>query len=169
MKENFYIFLDIEGVLYDWQFIRKNKKCKEDIIKTFNPESVKALNKLILNLEKYFNVNLVISSTWRRNMLETEKVLKQNKVYTECFIDRIGSNHMSCYRGKEIQDYLKYKNETKNFVIIDDEWFDYVQVFGMEKVIKTHLIHGSLNMAQVNKFLQTFDNKLKNISNFEIC
>ena len=80
--ENFYIFLDIDGVLYDWVFVKQQiamkKQKKGGIIKTFNPESISALNMLIFELEKKYNVNLVISSTWRHDLGYAINVLYAN-------------------------------------------------------------------------------------------
>ena len=80
--KSFYIFLDIDGVLYDWDFIinevesgRMQRGC---FIKTFKPESMYALNYLIQELSKNFDVKLVISSTWRSNLPFTIDTLKNN-------------------------------------------------------------------------------------------
>ena len=49
--KNFYIFLDIDGVMYDWDWIiaetNAGKMTRGEAIKKFKPESVNALNYLI--------------------------------------------------------------------------------------------------------------------------
>ena len=81
--KNFYIFLDIDGVLNDIEHIKKvhMSGIKENATKIFNPESVLALNNLINYLSQNFNVNLVISSTWRKNMESTLHYLNKNNIY----------------------------------------------------------------------------------------
>ena len=46
-KENFYIFLDIDGVLWDWNWRKnefKNGNSKQMLANKFNPESIAAIN-----------------------------------------------------------------------------------------------------------------------------
>ena len=63
--EKFYIFLDIDGVLYDWVFIKneinQGRIKMGGLIRHFNPQSIYALNYLIDGLNKLYDVNLVIS------------------------------------------------------------------------------------------------------------
>ena len=50
MRENFYIFLDIDGVMYDWDYMKKNNIHNFGVVNTFSPESVEALNYLMEKL-----------------------------------------------------------------------------------------------------------------------
>ena len=64
------------------------------------------------------------------------------------------------------QNYLDYEilycstkaiqiQNIQNFVIIDDEWFDFKSLFACEKIIKTSFYTGSLNLSQVKNFLKS--------------
>ena len=76
-RENFYLFLDVDGVLWDWKWriemIKEGKIKKGGLITNFNPKSVHALNTLIEYLNENYNCKIVISSTWRfrKNMTKS--------------------------------------------------------------------------------------------------
>jgi len=63
VMKNFYIFLDIDGVIYDWDFIIAETNAgrikRGEFIKKFKPESIRALNYLIKGLEEHYDVRLV--------------------------------------------------------------------------------------------------------------
>ena len=160
--ENFYIFLDIDGVLYDWNYLISNNIKNPGIIKTFNPESIKALNYLIEKLSLNYNVALVISSTWRRDMGETVRTLIKNGLKTNLrkIFNTPITYHPNC-RGLEILQFLENKKDNKNFVIIDDELFDFLKHFPMQKIIKTDMFKESLNINMVERFL---NDNIKNIT-----
>lgn len=156
MKENFYIFLDIDGVMFDWDFIKSLGRKNLGIITVFNPKSVDALNYLIEKLSERYSPKLVISSSWRTFWDETIEVLNKNGVNlgnTPVFRTKITSTPHK--RGEEIIDFLNTNGYTDNFVIIDDEAFDYAQHFSQHKIIKTGLFTQSLRKAMVDKFLKT--------------
>ena len=159
--KNFYIFLDFDGTMQDIEFIKQlhNFGVRKNITKIFKPESINALNFLIDNLCKDFNVVLVISSTWRRNMKETVYYLNKNNVHlnkinkidkTGYFYDENNINH----RDEEIKQYLKEKKENKNYVAIDDEamMFD---LPNLNKII-TNIKDGALTLDQAKKWYQNF-------------
>ena len=60
--KNFYIFLDIDGVMYDWDYIiaeiDAGRMKKGEFIRKFKPESVESLNLLIEEFEKYYGMFL---------------------------------------------------------------------------------------------------------------
>lgn len=161
-KEKFYIFMDIDGVLWDWSWRLKAIKDGEILnklqIEQFNPESVKALNYLLFNLEKKYDCCLVVSSSWRGNMEKTIDVLMKNKVNLtgKTLATPIFSNPKN--RGGEIFSVVK-KNNIKNFVIIDDETFNFNEKFEQKNIIKTNLSHGSLKMDDVSTWLKQQSNK----------
>lgn len=165
MKQNFYIFLDIDGVLNDWKYLKyyldNHPEEKGGVITRFNPMSMFALNYLIEKLEKDYNVCLVIISTWRSNMVETVKTLKNQNLKYNKQIDALGFYFNSYQRGKEILKYLENKNDKTNFVIIDDEDFDYKNNISKNKIIKTNFFDNSLNLKQVINFLKNMQNKDK--------
>ena len=61
------IFLDIDGVMFDWKYRLSSGKKLGGVIKDFNPESVKSLNFLCDTLSKQFNTSVVITSTWKQH------------------------------------------------------------------------------------------------------
>lgn len=156
MKDKFYIFLDIDGVLYDWNFILKKSDKKACTIKNFDPKSIDALNFLIEKLSKSFNVEIVITSTWRINMQKTIEILLKNGLNKTI---KINSTEISNYpqnRGLEILNYLQ-NNSCKNFVIIDDEMFDFDKYFKKSHIIKTNIFNSSLNKEMIINFLDGLD------------
>lgn len=156
--QNYYIFLDIDGVLYDWQYLRTQPKTNGGIISKFNPQSVNALNYLIDNLSREFNVTIVVTSTWRHNMQNTINALKNNGVnISKIKVEKINSNLPESNRGALILDYLKLKQFT-NFVIIDDEYFDYAKCNLLSHLIKTNIQNKSLNVNLIKKHLNNSAN-----------
>ena len=163
MNKSFYIFLDIDGVLNDWEFFKKEIASgamkKGTIFEHFKPESINALNNLIKTLSKQFNVILVISSSWRRNLLKTETLLRKNGLKYDGVISATPITQTPEKRGLEILQFLKGK-QNYDFVIIDDDSFDYAELFNSNKIIKTDVHLSALSMNMV-------DNYLKNILKLE--
>ena len=157
-KTDFYIFLDIDGVLFDIKYIKDQidggKLKKGKIIKRFDPKCINALNKLIYELEKSYNVVLVISSSWRRFMEETEEMLKINGLIYNNVLERTPISNNSSERALEILSYLSNKTKPYNLVIIDDSDFNYLNYFKSEQIIKTNIIDCSLNNFMVEDFLK---------------
>lgn len=156
-QPNFYIFLDIDGVLYDipWlmsEFDKGNTAVRDH--KHFKPESMMALNHLISTLQEEYNVDLVISSTWRSDLEGTIKTLKDNGLSFNGKVNRTGFAKSPYFRGNEILDYLKNKPNSDNFVVIDDETFNFPECFPASKIIKTSYEKGSLSLKMVNDFLE---------------
>lgn len=163
-KEKFYIFLDIDGVLWDFghliNALNKQIPYKNTAVKYFKKESMDALNFLIENLQNVFDVELVITSTWRKNMKLVEKVLTKNKLAYNKPLQRTEITAHSI-RGQEIEDFLKDKPNKENLVIIDDVTKDIFAFFPMKNIIKTNLTK-ALNKKQVENFF-----KYNNIKIFE--
>ena len=159
-KANFYLFLDIDGVMSDWDYIiaevNAGRMKKGQSIKNFKPESVKALNHLITEISNNYNINLVISSTWRMDMEETKEVFKKHNILLADKLDKTPRFPDPSERGREIIEYLSehnYNEKVDDFVIIDDETFDYDKYFTQDKIIKTEIFHNALSMDMVNKYL----------------
>ena len=156
MKKNFYIFLDIDGVLYDWEYIkglmREGKIKKGGKITAFKPESIDALNYLIEKKSKEYNVNLVISSTWRHYMDAIVEKLKAAGVRYDGEFSRTPISGDSKKRGFEVKSYLANKVNF-DYVIIDDEICDYYKYFEPSKVIKTELYEHALNKEMIDTYL----------------
>ena len=61
-KDNFYVFLDFDGVLYDIEYLIMNKIKKNEKLFRYAPDSIETLNKLFSQLSTKYNPHLVISS-----------------------------------------------------------------------------------------------------------
>lgn len=156
--KNFYLFLDIDGVLYDWDYIiaevNAGRMKRGAFIRKFKPESMKALNYLIEKLQKRYFVQLVISSTWRGNLEFTTKTLKENGLQYNLDLHATPITD-PIERGKQILMYLSDKTNY-DFLIIDDENFDFNKYFNPNKIIKTEMFHNSLSLKQVKRYLDVF-------------
>ena len=156
-KENFYIFLDIDGVLWDWKWrknaIKNGKINNTQQITEFNPKSVEALNYLSKELNKKYNVKMVISSSWRHDMNFVKKQFDTQKINYNGELYRTTITNQPERRSLEIIDFL-YNHESGDFVIIDDEKFDFDEFFSKEKIIKTSIFEGSLSKKHIDKWLE---------------
>jgi len=159
VMKNFYIFLDIDGVIYDWDFIIAETNAgrikRGEFIKKFKPESIRALNYLIKGLEEHYDVRLVISSTWRSNMIFAIKTLKDNGLIFDKEIERTPI-YDPAKRGEQILDFLSDKKDY-DFVIIDDEMFDFKKYFSANKIIKCEMFHSALSEEMVKTFLNKLE------------
>lgn len=154
MRENFYVFLDIDGVMFDWKYRLTSGKKLGGIIKDFNPESVKSLNFLCDTLSKQFNTSVVITSTWKQHWDSLLESFDANGVdLTGVNLDKTITREDPKFRGREIVEYLGDDYQNGNFVIIDDEMFDYRKYFKGSDIIKTNMQDNSLNMDMVTQFL----------------
>lgn len=119
------IFLDVDGVLNSVSsFIYNNRLRLLGLSQDFSHETLCpiACSNLQYILEECLDVNLVISSTWRK--YNTIEELKEK--LAECYIcaDRIVGVtpvDMDRYRGTEIKEYVDAHPEIKAFVILDDD------------------------------------------------
>ena len=162
MNPKFYIFLDIDGVMYDWDSIRSANMKFNGIIDKFSPHSVAALNYLTKQLSKEYTPVIVISSTWRRDMFFTIRTLKENGVNLDLrnlTCTPISNNPQN--RGQEILRVLNISPYKQNYIIIDDESFDFKEHFPDCRIIKTNIFNDSLNKNKIDKFFK--DNNLSHI------
>ena len=157
MKKSFYIFLDVDGVLYDWEYIRSQirsgKMKKGGKIDAFKPESIDALNYLIREKSKGYEVNLVISSTWRHYMDTIISRLNEHGLVYDGEFSRTPISGDPKKRSYEIKEYLRSKINY-DYVIIDDEALDYKQQFDESKIIKTELYERALDKQLVDEYLR---------------
>ena len=153
MKQ-FNLFLDIDGVFVDMKYVKEHKEIYHGgIINHFNPDSVKAFNKLTSILSKKYSINLVIISTWRNDMQKTIQTLWLNGVNFSCIskVDRTKLLHLK-NRQDEILDYMATCQNKENYCVIDDEatMFDKLN---KSKLIIPNIYNCSLNNEMVEKFL----------------
>ena len=156
MRDNFHIFLDIDGVMFDLKYILSNRKKIGGIIDNFNPESVKALNYLCNVLSTKFETNLVVTSTWKHSW---DKLLNTFDKYgvdiSNVKLDSTVTRYNPKFRGREVFEYLGDSYAKGNFVIIDDELFDYYDYFDKSNIIKTNFYNNSLNISMVKEFFNS--------------
>lgn len=164
-KENFYVFLDIDGVLWDWPWRLEQIKAGNFnhgcAINSFNPLSVQALNTLMHFLSNYYDCELVISSSWRRAMNFTIKNLKKNNVNMPQKIARTSTTNSPIGRGERISSYLQGNRNKDNFIILDDQERDFDKFFSPEKIIKTNIYSKSLRLSHIEQWINENKNDLK--------
>jgi len=90
-------------------------------------------------------------------MKKTIEILLNNGLNKTIKINCTEISNNTQNRGLEILNYLK-NNSCKNFVIIDDEMFDFNGYFNKNNIIKTNIFNLSLNKEMVIKYLQSLDN-----------
>jgi len=167
-RKNFYIFLDIDGVLWDWNWrldaIDKGKIKNRLFVSEFNPKSMEALNFLIEEMNKTHNTKVVISSTWRGNLELADEVLRANNINYDDELLATKISGTPAKRGEEILEFLN-THESGDFIILDDESFDFKNHFSPDKIIKTSLYDKSLSMEHINKWLK--DNEKKQEDGYE--
>lgn len=123
------VFLDIDGVLNSAIFFELNFKDKqsyetrEDIaLSMIDPKSVENLNSIIKQVS---NVQIVISSTWRRGYTKEElnTFLRQKGLSKDILGCTPAYNFKYCVRGNEIKGWLESNRPMGFFryIILDDD------------------------------------------------
>ena len=154
--KKFFIFLDIDGVMYDWDYIKAEVdggNLNARGLKQFKPESIEALNLLMDTMRETHKVQLVISSTWRDNAIIP---LYQNGAHLKGAIHSTPVLGDPAHRGLEIISYLdklNLKDDDYELLIIDDESFDFKTYFTDDQIIKTEMFHGALSVDMIKNYL----------------
>lgn len=122
--KNFYIFLDIDGVLNNRKWIKKCVDCdleNQGYSRFLDPSCIKALNTLTYTLENHFNVIIVLSSLWKLDGVDTvENFLKSHnlKINNTMMQTPNKPNHN---RINEIMSFMAHNPIGTNFLVIDDQ------------------------------------------------
>lgn len=157
-KPKFYIFLDIDGVLNNANYINYmhfvGVTRKTD---TLDERNVQALNKLIDELKKSYEVEIVISSTWRLDMRYTIDTLRDSGVLYDKKYHNITID-LETERGVLIKQFLRAAEPYKGYVVIDDDSFDIKEYIPPKNFIHTDYSYG-LTFINVNKFLRGVENE----------
>ena len=128
-----YIFLDIDGVLNNENYIlkcyRKHHKPMSMNHVPFDPRCLNNLMQLVQIIENHFEVKLVLSSTWRLSEIDCEIVNARLAEYGMRLSGK--TTYMEGNRGLEIKDYLDNNLRYKcyNFIILDDDICDITPYF----------------------------------------
>jgi hypothetical protein len=163
-KQKFYIFLDIDGVMWDWNYLKQVETKANTIVRAdsvLNPKSVQALNALIATLDNAYDTRLVVSSSWRNvkakrenNYMLYDYGLKYNKPIDHTILRSDMDRPYT--RGQEIEDYLDKHMVSAmhgDYVIIDDEMDTLKPYQNAGKVIETSMSKG-LSMDHIRDFLR---------------
>ena len=157
MKEVVFIFLDVDGVLNNENYIVKcyNKHHKSMSMNhvPFDPKCLNNLMKLVHKIEKHFEVSIILSSTWRLHEVDYEIVNARLEEY--CLSLNGKTSYIDGIRGIEIKDFLQDKNYT-NFIILDDDIFD-IQDYFPNNLVKTDFKTGLTkhNVKQALKIIKS--------------
>ena len=178
-KEQYYIFLDVDGTLWDntWasQFYGPFTPYinPETFIGPLKSESVQALNFLISSIEKHHNVSLIITSKRRQNMPRCIEFLhNQGLTYDKPIFC---TKYSSGPRGQKIIDYMTEQGETalsyqnkgfiervlfnfanndfKNYVVLDDNVSPLKKFIPESRMLLTNKEKQALTMKAVEKYL----------------
>ncbi len=178
MKERFYVFLDIDGTLWDRHFLRE----KKNYYISLNPESVSALEVLLESIKNKYNLEFVITSRRRLDWWECMDFLQFNgfDVY-KYNPNRTQVDRVQTPRGVKIAEYmfncekgidqtkpkhfskLFMKRKTKkvtaqlsnNFVVLDDDMKPLRDYIPRENIIRTDNQNRSLDLEMVEEFLKS--------------
>ena len=161
-KEKFTIFLDFDGVLNDlttipkiWNFggllVGKNDH------RVFNEESMEALNMLMDTLEHKYDVEIVLTTFWRRNLSRCYEFLTTNGIKYLKGMQSIPMFARSS-RASQVKKYLEANNREK-FLILDDS-FSAGNFIKEENIIETNIVNGALSISSVINYIDTFQKDL---------
>jgi len=153
------IFCDWDGVLNSVaSLIYSNRTRLLGLSTTPSHESFDpiACSNLQYILEELPDVQVVVSSTWRKNktLHALQEIFKINNILPDRMI---GMTPISKdrYRGKEIEMYLKEHPEVTDFVIIDDD--SDLKPY-MDRLVQTDSRNG-LTFTDAEKVIQLFGGK----------
>lgn len=147
-----YIFLDVDGVLNNQNYIEKCYEMHHQPMHMNHvPFDPKCLKNLMLLVQCYENnnykVKIILSSTWRLSEIDYEIV---NARLAEYGLRLSGKTCNKGHRGKEIKVYLQENQDYKDFIIIDDDSFDIVDTYPdnlIQTKFKTGFTKTCLNKA----------------------
>jgi len=156
MKENFYVFIDIYGTMWDIESALNSFILDSySYFRQPSMKSIDALNFLIEELEKEYNVKLIITSTLKKFSTNYYKIMKE---FGLKYSGEIEITSVDMPKAEAIADYIKDKENFNNVVILEDLPRQILKYFKKESIIKTQIINGGLDKEKVENFLL----KLKN-------
>jgi hypothetical protein len=128
------IFLDIDGVLrthksdLEWS-LKLGEPIPELCKRNFSKTAVSNLNEIT----GWSRAKIVVISTWRTlvSFDDLKKIFKDNGVSSEV----IGVTPVGLSRGEEIEQYIS-DNNIVDYVVIDDNVGDIINIINKERVVK---------------------------------
>ena len=158
MKELVFIFLDVDGVLNNENYIVKcYNKHHKPMSMNHVPFDPKCLNNLMILVQQIqqldYDVNIILSSTWRLNEIDYNIVDARLAEYGLSLNGK--TSYIDGIRGIEIKDFLQDKCYT-NFIILDDDIFD-IQDYFPNNLVKTDFKTGLTkhNVRQALKIIKS--------------
>lgn len=155
------LFLDFDGVMNSvGSFIYNNRQNLLGMTEVPTHESFcpVASSNLKFILEELPDVQIVVSSTWRKyKTIDTlKKIFDINSIPSHKIIGTTPIDP-SRYRGSEIEEYLYYNPEVTSFVILDDDTDMYPY---LDRLVKTESRDG-LTFSKAEQVIEMFGEKLK--------
>lgn len=157
MKKLVFIFLDVDGVLNNENYIVKcYNKHHKPMSMNHVPFDPKCLNNLMILVQQIqqldYDVNIILSSTWRLNEIDYNIVDARLAEYGLSLNGK--TSYIDGIRGMEIKDFLQDKCYT-NFIILDDDIFD-IQDYFPNNLVKTDFKTGLTkhNVKQALKIIK---------------
>ena len=150
----FYVFLDIDGVMNDFEYWNKCKakhgnasvmSCQNY---PFNPNSLN--NLMLLNKElqhKQYAMRIVLSSTWREDKISKAIVESRLAEYGMVLYDKIPESErlpldkLNSHRSFEIKEWLEKHQNPLNYLVLDDD-SDIIDNFEEKHYINTDARYG---------------------------
>lgn len=158
MKKLVFIFLDVDGVLNNENYIVKcYNKHHKPMSMNHVPFDPKCLNNLMILVQQIqqldYDVNIILSSTWRLNEIDYNIVDARLAEYGLSLNGK--TSYIDGIRGMEIKDFLQDKCYT-NFIILDDDIFD-IQDYFPNNLVKTDFKTGLTkhNVKQALKIIKS--------------
>ena len=163
---NFYIFLDIDGVLdnenYWWKCFNKHhvKGIMSCDYWPLDPKCLFNLMKLYQYIQKQkYKPKIILTSTWRLSKTSTEIVKCRLAEYGMVLYS--STPNINGVRGEEIVSWLSNNNlYTNTFIVIDDEIKDILQYIKKDKIIQTTFKKG-FNKKCLNLAKQSITKQIK--------
>lgn len=175
MREQYFIFLDIDGTLVDFEYGQRVRgpffSFGENTV--LNPESIEALNLLIQSLEQTYDSRLVLTSGRRENLRACvrnlfENGLKYDRPITctplepgrrgQKIVDFMMTSSMPRHpRLQKVVDYLlrRYADHGyKNYVVLENDASKIRYEIPPERRIMTNAKKRALQPYQVERYLK---------------
>ena len=124
MKESLYLFLDMDGVLNtpSWgMFVYMHDSKPRDHERELDPRSLGLFNHMCKEINRYWDLKIIISSTWRGGIDSLKELQEKFLSYGIAqAVSGCTGPHMDT-RGEEIAEFIKECPKITNYIILDDE------------------------------------------------
>jgi len=130
-RYNKVIFLDIDGVLVNWNYTPEHEVGR--LKRTFDPECLQLLEDF---LREHTDVGIILSSTWRKTPEGRSDMRRQSPILAERH--RASTGAILSSRSQEIADYLDNpRDQITHYVVLDDALID-PKLIPSEQVVRTN-------------------------------